>query len=113
MCEGHVLVAKEKDPAGLVEFGPRGSHSMGLAPATLPEEGEPWALDGAVLDALAWWPLPDEVAGVLRDLSDLSRDHDGGVWLLGRGREPLGAQTGSSVARTVSGVEVERRPPSA
>ncbi len=80
--DGHVLVAKEKDPAGLVELGPRGDTARGVSVDTLLGEDEPFALLGDVLDALAWWPLPEAVSDVLIDLSDLALDDDGALWLL-------------------------------
>ena len=77
---GHLLVAKEKNPAGLVELGPAGDRAHGVGPDTLlgaeafelPTEGR--------LHALAWWPLPDGCG--LEDLSELAVDGAGGVWLL-------------------------------
>jgi hypothetical protein len=101
--EGHVLVAKEKDPAGLVELGPRGDEPLGVSGQTLLGAGEPFALLGEVLDALAWWPLPDAVRRHLHDLSDLATDGDGWVWLL--------SDQSSSLARLLlplePGAEVE------
>lgn len=80
--EGHLLVAKEKDPAGLVELGPRGDGPLGVSASTLLGHGEPFALLGEELDALAWWPLEGRVRRRLHDLSDLALDDDGRVWLL-------------------------------
>jgi hypothetical protein len=80
--EGHVLVAKEKDPAGLVELGPRGDQPLGVSASTLLGPGEPFALLAEELDALAWWPLDGRVRRRLHDLSDLALDDDGRVWLL-------------------------------
>jgi len=82
MREGHVLVAKEKQPAGLVELGPRGDAPLGVSRDTLLGDGEPFALLGEELDALAWWPLSDDVRRTLHDLSDLARDASGDVWLM-------------------------------
>ena len=79
---GHVLVAKEKDPAGLVELGPRGDEALGVSADTLLGRDEPFALDGDELVALAWWPLPEAVARRFHDLSDLAPDGEGGLWLL-------------------------------
>ncbi|HET7902373.1 MAG TPA: SdiA-regulated domain-containing protein [Candidatus Nanopelagicales bacterium] len=80
--DGHVLVAKEKKPAGLVEFGPRGDQPLGVSSSSLLGPDEPFALLGEVLDALAWWPLEGDVARTMRDLSDLAQDSEGAVWLL-------------------------------
>jgi len=42
--EGHLLVAKEKKPAALIEFGPAGSHSRGLVRGGAPANGERWPI---------------------------------------------------------------------
>lgn len=82
--EGHLLVAKEKKPAGLVELGPRGDVARGVSAATLlgPDEGWDPPPDDDGLVALAWWPWDGPGTGDLEDLSDLAPDHDGGVWVL-------------------------------
>lgn len=80
--DGHVLVAKEKRPAGLVEFGPRGDAPLGVSSETLLGPGEPFSLLGEVLHALAWWPLDGVARTSLKDLSDLATDDEGAVWLL-------------------------------
>lgn len=82
MRDGHVLVAKEKDPAGLVELAPRGDQPLGVSADTLLGPGEPFALLGEVLDAVAWWPLEGDAARTLHDLSDLATDDAGRLWLL-------------------------------
>ena len=57
---GHVLVLKEKRPAGLLEFGPPGDEPLGISADTLHHSGEPWqAPDLAQLVGLAWWPVDD------------------------------------------------------
>ncbi len=82
--DGHVLVAKEKKPAGLVEFGPRDALPQGVSAANLPPHDEGWAppLDEDGLVALAWWPWDGDGTDDLSDLSDLAPDHEGGVWVL-------------------------------
>ncbi|MGD9957756.1 MAG: hypothetical protein AB7V23_16985 [Candidatus Nanopelagicales bacterium] len=82
--DGHLLVAKEKKPAGLVELGPRGHEAHGISTATLLGEDEAWTppSDDDGLSALAWWPWKGEGTGDLKDLSDLAPDHEGGVWVL-------------------------------
>lgn len=82
MRDGHLLVAKEKDPAGLVELGPRGDAPLGISADSLLGPGEPFSLLGEVLDALAWWPLDGVARKALHDLSDLAVDGAGAVWLL-------------------------------
>lgn len=82
--DGHLLVAKEKKPAGLVELGPRGHEARGVATGTLLGDDEAWTpppdADGLV--ALAWWPWDGDGTADLEDLSDLAPDHEGGVWVL-------------------------------
>ena len=109
LAGGHLLVAKEKDPAGLVEFGPAGEDPLGVSAATLLPPDEAFALPQGepggqppTLVASAWWPLPSEVGRAFADLSDLALDGSGGVWVLsdesrriGRLRLPL--QVGDSV----------------
>ena len=79
---GHVLVAKEKDAAGLVELGPPGDEALGVTVETLLGAGEALHLHCDELVALAWWPLPEAVARQFHDLSDLAPDGVGGLWLL-------------------------------
>lgn len=80
LVRGHVLVVKEKDPAGLVELGPPGDQALGISAATLLPQEEAFEAPGKELVALAWWPWPHD--DVLEDLSDLAVDHVGGVWVL-------------------------------
>jgi uncharacterized protein YjiK len=80
--DGHLLVAKEKDPAGLVEFGPAGSAPLGISTQTLLPDDEGWDEPQGDLVALAWWPWEGEGTDDLDDLSDLAPDHRGGVWVL-------------------------------
>jgi len=79
LIDGHVLVAKEKDPAGFVEFGPAGASAAGVSAATLLPSPEAFTAVGDTLVALAWWQW---TSPELEDLSDLALDHDGGVWVL-------------------------------
>ena len=80
--QGHLLVAKEKKAAGLVEFGPAGDAPLGVSPGSLLGPDEAFDLRGEALVALAWWPLPKAVAKRFHDLSDLAPGHEGGLWLL-------------------------------
>ena len=77
---GHVLVVKEKDPAGLVELGPAGDDALGISASTLLPQEEAFEASAEELVALAWWPWPHD--DVLEDLSDLAVDHAGGLWVL-------------------------------
>jgi hypothetical protein len=82
--DGHLLVAKEKKPAGLVELGPRGHEAYGVSAETLLDADEGWTppADDGELVALAWWPWAGPGTDALEDLSDLAPDHEGGVWVL-------------------------------
>jgi hypothetical protein len=76
---GHVLVVKEKHPAGLVEFGPPGDEPAGVDARTLLPSGGAWsAPEVDRLVALAWWPGDD----VLADYSDAEIGPDGHLYLL-------------------------------
>jgi hypothetical protein len=64
---GRLLVAKEKDPALLVEFGPNDAEAEGIAGDSFPAAGEPFETRGDRLFALAAWELDD-----VDDISDLA-----------------------------------------
>ena len=77
--DGHVLIVKEKRPAGLLEFGPEGDVAHGVSAQTLHPAGEAWAApDATRLVGLAWWPAPDALA----DLSDAEVGPDQALYLL-------------------------------
>jgi hypothetical protein len=77
---GHLLVAKEKEPAVLIEFGPPNSRSRGLA---LPN-GEPWQIKKGHhrFVALAVWRPDKALAKNCTDFSDLEIGPDGHLYLL-------------------------------
>lgn len=85
MPGGHLLVAKEKGPAALIEFGPKGSKPRGLSRGGALRDGERWqAPEGerASFVALATW-LPDrELTHVCEDFSDMEIGPDGRLYLL-------------------------------
>jgi uncharacterized protein YjiK len=78
---GRLLVAQEKDPPLLVEFGPRGDEPAGVSAGSLAVRGSPWECRSDRLQGLAAWRLHGlddisalAVAGdVLYCLSDQSR----------------------------------------
>jgi hypothetical protein len=81
---GHLLVAKEKKPAALIEFGPPNSQSRGLARGGALPDGEQWPIKKGVhrFVALASW-LPDKtLAKTCADFSDLEIGPDGCLYLL-------------------------------
>ncbi len=85
---GHLLVVKEKDPAAILEFGPRGEAPVG------------WRRGGAVLapvpadvtlTVLATWWLGERLSKQLPDISDATIGPDGCLYLL--------SDQGSAIAR--------------
>jgi hypothetical protein len=81
---GHLLVAKEKKPAALIEFGPPGSQSRGLVRGGALAGGEQWPIKKGHhrFVALAIW-LPDKkLAKTCADFSDLAIGPDGCLYLL-------------------------------
>ena len=102
LANGHLLVAKEKDPPALIEFGPAGEAAAGFRAAhpdgSVPGDGGPDVSAGGVaLDHGAAWPVepgeqaftllaswdPDRrLAAACRDLSDLEVGPDGRLYVL-------------------------------
>ena len=81
---GHLLVAKEKKPAALIEFGPPHSRSRGLFRGGALADGERWSIKEGRhrFVALATW-LPDKtLAKTCADFSDLEIGPDGRLYLL-------------------------------
>src|SRR6516164_21259 len=81
---GHLLVAKEKKPAALIEFGPPHSRSRGLDRGGALANGERWPIQKGRhrFVALAIW-LPDKaLAKTCADFSDLEIGPDGCLYLL-------------------------------
>ena len=81
---GHLLVAKEKKPAALIEFGPPNSQSLGLVRGGALPDGERWPIKKGIhrFVALASW-LPDKtLAKTCADFSDLEIGPDGCLYLL-------------------------------
>ena len=81
---GHLLVAKEKRPAALMEFGPRGSRSRGLeCGGALPDSAR-WPVPAGehTFVACAVW-LPDKpLMKTCTDFSDLAIGPDGRLYVL-------------------------------
>jgi hypothetical protein len=81
---GHLLIAKEKNPAAFIEFGPRGSRSRGLVRGDGLAGGARWPVaDGRQgFVARAVW-LPDKrLTKACADFSDLEIGPDGRLYLL-------------------------------
>lgn len=82
---GHVLIAKERDTACLIEFGPAGDRPIGVAAATLLGPGETFERPDATtaeLVPLAVWPLSAATARTLPTINDLALGPDGRVYAL-------------------------------
>jgi hypothetical protein len=81
---GHLLVAKEKKPAALIEFGTAYSQSRGLVRGGALADGEQWLIKKGRnrFVALAIW-FPDKtLAKTCADFSDLEIGPDGCLYLL-------------------------------
>lgn len=88
--DGRLLVAKEKRPRALVEFGPPGTSPRGVGPGALLGPDEAWVVPDGVtrLHALAVWPLKDAAKATLGDISSLTV-HDRDLYLLSDRSEVL------------------------
>jgi hypothetical protein len=82
--EGHLLVAKEKKPAALIEFGPAGSRSRGLVRGGALADGERWPIKKGHhrFAPLAIWRPDKKLAKTCADFSDLAIGPDGCLYLL-------------------------------
>jgi hypothetical protein len=81
---GHLLIAKEKKPAALIEFGPPHSRSRGLVRGGGLADGEQWPIKKGNhrFVALAIW-IPDKtLVKTCGDFSDLEIGPDGYLYLL-------------------------------
>jgi hypothetical protein len=81
---GHMLVAKEKDPSALVEFGPEGEAPTGLARGGALAPGTAWPVepgDHRYVALAVWWPDKD-LSLACEDFSDLEIGPDGHLYLL-------------------------------
>lgn len=81
---GRLLVAKEKKPRALVEFGPSGTRPRGLSQDDFLDADEAWTPpdDDVRYHALAVWRLRDAAKNALGDLSALAVGSDRSLWLL-------------------------------
>ena len=86
MRDGHLLVARERYPAALIEFGPAGDEPLGIGPASWLRPGESFPLDraarsptGRQLVPLHIWQRPP---GSKCDISDLAVNGAGHLHLL-------------------------------
>ncbi len=84
LANGHVIVAKEKDPPALIEFGPAGDRAGGFKVGAALAGGAAWpvAPGDHVFVPLATW-RPDKALGdACADLSDLEVGPDHHLYVL-------------------------------
>lgn len=89
LANGHLLIAKEKDPPALIEFGPAGEAAGGFqagasegGAALAPGVAWPVQAGEQSFVLLAAWSPDHELARACRDLSDLEVGPDGRLYVL-------------------------------
>ena len=81
---GRLLVAQEKRPRALIEFGPVGTEPQGLSSGDLLAPGESWEAPTGPVDfvPLSMWELKSAAKKALGDVSSIGTDLEGNLWLL-------------------------------
>ncbi|MBA3350788.1 MAG: SdiA-regulated domain-containing protein [Actinobacteria bacterium] len=82
---GHILVAKEKDPPVLMEYGPGEERPEGLAPDLLFATSDEFPLPQelrAEFSLLTVWRLSSSAGDAIKDISDIAVGPDEGLYLL-------------------------------
>ena len=81
---GRLLVAQEKRPRALIEFGPVGTEPKGLSSDDVLGPGESWDAPGGRVDfvPLSMWKLKSAAKRALGDVSAIGTDSQGHLWLL-------------------------------
>lgn len=88
MARGHLLVAKQKAPVCLIEFGPPGDAPLGVRPRTMLPAGHGLALPrrprGGTIGygVLGWWVPSGRDADRIESANDLALDAEGRVLLV-------------------------------
>jgi hypothetical protein len=85
MTNGHLLVAKEKDPPVLMEFGPEGEDPEGVAPELLFTTSEEFPLPSGhreTFTLLEVWDLDSGADEAITDISDVAVGPDDRLYLL-------------------------------
>jgi hypothetical protein len=84
MKNGHLLVAKEKDPSAFIEFGPEGESASGFGPESALVAGAGWPTPEGdrVFVPLAVWSPSVKLAANCEDFSDLEVGPDRRLYLL-------------------------------
>ncbi|MDQ3767319.1 MAG: SdiA-regulated domain-containing protein, partial [Actinomycetota bacterium] len=82
---GHILVAKEKDPPVLMEYGPSEERPEGLAPDLLFATSDEFPLpqeQRTEFSLLTIWRLSSSAGKAIKDISDIAVGPDAGLYLL-------------------------------
>ncbi len=81
---GRLLVAQEKRPRALIEFGPVGTEPRGLSSEDFLAPGESWDAPTGQVDfvPLSTWKLKSAAKKALGDVSAIGTDPEGNLWLL-------------------------------
>jgi hypothetical protein len=81
---GHLLVAKEKDPSALIEFGPAGARSRGCGRSSPLASGARWPIKEGKhkFVALAVWRPDKALRKVCDDFSDMEVGPDDRLYML-------------------------------
>jgi hypothetical protein len=98
---GHILVAKQKKPVRLIEFGPAGDAAGGIGSDTVLAAGSSFQRpegDVGRLVPLADWALSEETSKILPSVNDIAFGEDGCVYVL------------SAEARVISRLEKRLEP---
>lgn len=84
LSNGHLLIAKEKDPPAFVEFGPKGDRPSGTGPGATLSGGAPWPIEPGhhTFVALGTWMPTGELLAAAADFSDLEVGPDGRLYML-------------------------------
>jgi hypothetical protein len=84
LANGHLLIAKEKDPPAFIEFGPAGTTPSGCTSATVLDPGQAWPVEPGQHEyvALATWTPVDDLLAACADFSDLEVGPDRRLYLL-------------------------------
>lgn len=82
--DGRLLVAQEKRPRALIEFGPSGTVPQGLSSDDFLGPDETWEAPGGRVDfvPLSMWKLKSRAKKALGDVSAIGTDSQGNLWLL-------------------------------
>lgn len=82
--DGRLLVAQEKRPRALIEFGPSGTVPQGLSSDDFLGPDETWEAPGGRVDfvPLSMWKLKSKAKKALGDVSAIGTDSQGNLWLL-------------------------------